>query len=62
MRRNPAAGDYFELRRYYLALPEEKIRESVELMVGMITKWHPWQAKEGCRQKAQERRSRSLWQ
>lgn len=35
MRRNPAAGDYFELRRYYLALPEEKIRESVELMAGM---------------------------
>lgn len=35
MRRNPAAGDYFELKRYYLALPEEKIKESVELMAGM---------------------------
>lgn len=35
MRRNPAAGDYFELRRYYLALSEEKIKESVELMAGM---------------------------
>lgn len=35
MRRNPAAGDYFELRHYYLALPEEKIKESVELMAGM---------------------------
>lgn len=35
MRRNPASGDYFELRRYYLALPEEKIKESVELMAGM---------------------------
>lgn len=35
MRRNPAAGDYFELKHYYLALPEEKIKESVELMAGM---------------------------
>lgn len=35
MRRNPASGDYFELKRYYLALPEEKIKESVELMAGM---------------------------
>ena len=35
MRRNPAAGDYFELKRYYLTLPEEKIKESVELMAGM---------------------------
>lgn len=35
MRRNPAAGDYFELKRYYLALPEEKIKQSVELMAGM---------------------------
>ncbi|MGN1179728.1 MAG: LuxR C-terminal-related transcriptional regulator [Suilimivivens sp.] len=35
MRRNPASGEYFELRRYYLALPEEKIKESVELMAGM---------------------------
>ena len=34
-RRNPASGEYFELRRYYLALPEEKIAESVELMAGM---------------------------
>lgn len=34
-RRNPAAGNYFELRHYYLALPEEKIKESVELMAGM---------------------------
>ncbi|MGN0507060.1 MAG: LuxR C-terminal-related transcriptional regulator [Lachnospiraceae bacterium] len=35
MRRNPASGEYFELRRYYLALPEEKIKDSVELMAGM---------------------------
>lgn len=35
VRRNPASGEYFELRRYYLALPEEKIKESVELMAGM---------------------------
>lgn len=35
MRRNPASGDYFELRHYYLALSEEKIKESVELMAGM---------------------------
>ena len=35
MRSNPASGEYFELRRYYLSLPEEKIRESVELMAGM---------------------------
>lgn len=35
MRKNPAAGDYFELRSYYLLLPEEKIRESVDLMAGM---------------------------
>ncbi|MDD6572433.1 MAG: AAA family ATPase, partial [Thermoflexaceae bacterium] len=34
-RRNPASGDYFELRHYYLTLPEEKIKESVELMAGM---------------------------
>ena len=34
-RRNPASGEYFRLRRYYLALPEEKIKESVELMAGM---------------------------
>lgn len=35
MRRNPASGDYFELKHYYLVLPEEKIKESVELMAGM---------------------------
>ncbi len=35
MRRNPASGEYFELRHYYLVLPEEKIKESVELMAGM---------------------------
>ena len=35
MRKNPASGDYFELRHYYLALPEEKIKSSVELMAGM---------------------------
>ena len=35
MRRNPASGNYFELRHYYLTLPEEKIKESVELMAGM---------------------------
>lgn len=34
-RKNPASGHYYELRRYYLSLPEEKIRESVELMAGM---------------------------
>lgn len=34
-RKNPASGYYYELREYYLALPEEKIRESMELMVGM---------------------------
>ncbi len=35
MRKNPAAGDYFKLKRYYLALPEEKVKQSVELMAGM---------------------------
>ncbi len=35
MRRNPASGDYIELKHYYLALPEERIKESVELMAGM---------------------------
>lgn len=35
MRRNPASGDYFELKRYYLALSEEEIKKSVELMAGM---------------------------
>ena len=34
-RENPASGHYYELREYYLALPEEKIRESMELMAGM---------------------------
>lgn len=35
MRRNPASGDYFELRHYYLTLSEEEIKKSVELMAGM---------------------------
>lgn len=35
MRRNPADGDYFKLKHYYFALPEEKIKNSVELMAGM---------------------------
>lgn len=35
MRKNPASGDYFELKHYYLTLPEEKIKQSVELMAGM---------------------------
>ncbi len=34
-RKNPASGHYYELREYYLSLPEEKIRESVELMAGI---------------------------
>ena len=34
-RKNPASGHYYELRRHYLSLPEEKIRESVELIAGM---------------------------
>ncbi|WP_228351563.1 LuxR C-terminal-related transcriptional regulator [Variimorphobacter saccharofermentans] len=34
-RKNPASGHYYELRQYYLSLPEEKIRESIELMAGM---------------------------
>lgn len=34
-RKNPASGYYYELREYYLSLPEEKIRESMELMAGM---------------------------
>ena len=34
-RKNPASGHYYELRQYYLSLPEEKIRGSVELMAGM---------------------------
>lgn len=28
MRRNPASGDYFELKHYYLALPEEEIKKA----------------------------------
>ena len=35
MRKNPAAGDYFELKQYYLSLSEEEIKKSVELMAGM---------------------------
>lgn len=35
MRKNPAAGDYFELKQYYLSLSEEEIKKSVELMTGM---------------------------
>lgn len=34
-RQNPAAGHYFELRRYYLMLPEESICTSSVLMAGM---------------------------
>lgn len=34
-RKNPGMGHYFELRKYYLALPEETIRESAELLCGM---------------------------
>ena len=34
-RKNPASGHYYELRKYYLSLPEEMIRESIELMAGM---------------------------
>ncbi|MDD2970244.1 MAG: LuxR C-terminal-related transcriptional regulator [Lachnospiraceae bacterium] len=34
-RKNPASGHYYELRQYYLSLPENRIRESVELMAGM---------------------------
>lgn len=35
MRKNPASGEYMELKHYYLMLPKEKILESVELMAGM---------------------------
>lgn len=35
MRRNPATGEYFELKHYYLTLSEEKIKASIELMSGM---------------------------
>lgn len=34
-RKNPASGHYYELRKYYLALPDEKIKENIELMAGM---------------------------
>ena len=34
-RQNPAVGHYFELRRYYLMLPEEEISTSPVLMAGM---------------------------
>jgi len=34
-RQNPASGHYFELRRYYLMLPEETIATSPVLMAGM---------------------------
>lgn len=34
-RKNPGTGYYYELRGYYLSLPEETIRKSVELMAGM---------------------------
>lgn len=34
-RKNPGSGYYYELRKYYLALPEEKIRKSIELAAGM---------------------------
>ena len=35
VRMNPASGHYYELRDYYLALPEAKIMESMDLMAGM---------------------------
>ncbi|MCD8337969.1 MAG: LuxR C-terminal-related transcriptional regulator [Lachnospiraceae bacterium] len=34
-RKNPASGHYFEMRKYYLELPEELIEKSPELMAGM---------------------------
>ncbi len=34
-RQNPACGHYFELRRYYLMLPEESICGSPDLLAGM---------------------------
>lgn len=34
-RKNPANGHYFEMRRYYLDLPEEIVKESPVLMAGM---------------------------
>lgn len=35
VRKHPGAGHYFELRKYYLELPEDTIRESAELICGM---------------------------
>lgn len=34
-RKNPGSGYYYELRNYYLSLPEETIRKSVELIAGI---------------------------
>jgi len=34
-RHNPASGHYFQLRRYYISLPEEAIRQSAVLIAGM---------------------------
>lgn len=34
-RKDPSAGHYYELKKYYLELPEGTIKESVELMAGM---------------------------
>lgn len=34
-RKNPGVGHYYELRKYYFALPIEVIRESAELIAGM---------------------------
>ena len=34
-RRNPAEGNYFELKQYYFQLQEETIRQNADLMVGM---------------------------
>lgn len=35
VRKNPGAGYYYELKDYYLALSEETIKDSAELMCGM---------------------------
>ena len=35
VRKAPNDGHYYELKKYYLALPEEKIQGSAELMLGM---------------------------
>lgn len=34
-RKNPGTGYYYELRKYYLSLPEETIKKSIELTAGM---------------------------